>query len=554
VPFDAYVPGDVGYTGRASTGSTTTVSIAAGRRIGLLLFDGVVGQHASVEMSGSTFGTCKIKLIAPDTTELDRTDCTSGASFFDPRPDLPTTGTYTIGIDLGTSTVGGSINLKLDLASDVTGTITIDGPTVTVTTTIVGQDARLTFNATAGQRIFGRVTGVSNPWAWLVLVRPDGTSQTNRMAITNQPGQTFFLDTELLQTSGTYTLWVQHSSTNVGGETFQLSSVPADISGTITMDGPAVPVTTIAAGQDARLTFVNDTVGRRIFVRVTNVTNHSAWVYLVRPDGSAQVRTPIWDQPGWTFILDTQVLDTIGTYTLAVFHSDAYFGSETLRLSSVPADISGTITMDGPAVPVTTTAAGQDARLTFNATAGQRIAVLVTSSNNSARVNLARPDGSIQTWISISNNPGQTFFIDTQVLATTGTYTLWVQHDDVNFGSETLQLKSVPSDSTGPITICATAPQCDAFTVPVTIGIGQNATLTFSTSSSQQVTVHITGNTISGGVTVTLMSGSSILTSRFSGNSSFDLTSQTIPTGSYTILIEHYSYYAGSLNVTLTRP
>ena len=71
----------------------------------------------------------------------------------------------------------------------------------------------------------------------------------------------------------------------------------------------------------------------------------------------------------------------------------------------------------------------------------------------------------------------------------------------------------------------------------------------------KQVTVHITENTISGGVTVKLLSGSTVLTSvPCSGSSSFVLTPQTIPAGSYSVLIEHCRYYAGSLKVTLTSP
>ena len=61
---------------------------------------------------------------------------------------LPDTGTYTIVVDPGALTV----NLTLTVSEPVTGTITIDGPSVPVTLNRPGQDARLTFEGTAGQR------------------------------------------------------------------------------------------------------------------------------------------------------------------------------------------------------------------------------------------------------------------------------------------------------------------------------------------------------------------------------------------------------------------
>src|SRR5204862_3730410 len=86
--------------------------------------------------------------------------------------------------------------------------------------------------------------------------------------------------------------------------------------------------------------------------------------------------------------------------------------------------------IDGSAVTSTTTVGGQDARLSFSATAGQRIVVYATSVTNPiATLYVVKPDGTIQAWVGINNNPaGQTFFIDTQTLATTGTYQLWVKH------------------------------------------------------------------------------------------------------------------------------
>src|SRR5437762_9098162 len=83
------------------------------------------------------------------------------------------------------------------------------------------------------------------------------------------------------------------------------------------------------------------------------------------------------------------------------------------------------------------------------------------------------PDGTNQTNISITTgcNP---CFMDTQTLATTGTYTWSQECYSTNEGSDMLQLYNVPTDATGTITIGGSSVSV-LTTVP-----GQNASLTFS--------------------------------------------------------------------------
>jgi hypothetical protein len=112
-------------------------------------------------------------------------------------------------------------------------------------------------------------------------------------------------------------------------------------------------------------------------------------------------------------------------------------------------------------------------------------------TNPSANVTLVRPDGTNQVTLNITNAraPNQVFFMDTQSLTQApGTSTMWVQHMATNFGSEMLQLNSVPADFTAPITINGPTVR-----VPTTgnTAVGQNAVLTFSGTSGQQVTVKV---------------------------------------------------------------
>jgi hypothetical protein len=109
------------------------------------------------------------------------------------------------------------------VAPDVTGTITIDGATVTVTTTTPGQDGRLTFGGTAGQQISVTATDLTNPGAYVNLVRPDGSTQTYVIICC---GSGSFIGAQVLATTGTYTLWVQHAGPGMGSETLQVNTAP----------------------------------------------------------------------------------------------------------------------------------------------------------------------------------------------------------------------------------------------------------------------------------------------------------------------------------------
>jgi hypothetical protein len=136
--------------------------------------------------------------------------------------------------------------------------------------------------------------------------------------------------------------------------------------------------------------------------------------------------------------------------------------------------------------------------------------------------------------------------MEPQTLGSTGTYTVFVNPTGSNTGTATVTLYDVEDDVSGSITVGG-----DPVGVTI-VDPGQNAALTFSGTASQQVTVQITSNTI-GTVTVKLLKpDGSQLTTTTSGSSSFNLSTQTLPTtGTYTITINPSQSNTGSLTVTL---
>jgi hypothetical protein len=68
IPPPGYTVSQLAYTGRAVSGSATTVSVPTANGIGLLLFDGTAGQAVSIVSSAPTFSGCQMQVYAPDAT------------------------------------------------------------------------------------------------------------------------------------------------------------------------------------------------------------------------------------------------------------------------------------------------------------------------------------------------------------------------------------------------------------------------------------------------------------------------------------------------------
>jgi YD repeat-containing protein len=539
VPFGTHVVADIGYTGRVSQGGNQTVTLAA-NQIGLLLFDASAGQGVSLQLSGSTFAACTLYIFAPGGAQLTSSSCTSGTTFVG-SVTMPVTGTYTLGIDPGTS--AGSINIGL--MPDVAGIIT-PGTPLTATTTAPGQSARYTFSGTAGQQASLTLSGSTYTGCNAVIVsilKSDGTS-LGSTGICN--GSSGFLDSLTLPTTGTYTVLVDPQGTTTGSITLLLNSF-ANVAGSITAGTP-LSVSTTTAGQNASYTF-SGTAGQQVSITLSGSTYtgcNAVVVSLIKPDGSTQASAGICN--GSTGFLDSQTLPTTGTYTVLVNPQGTTTGSITLLLNTF-ADVTGTITVGTP-LTATTTTAGQNALYTFSGTSGQQVSITLSGSTytgcNAVVVSIVKPDGSTLGSAGICN--GSTGFLDSQTLPTTGTYTVLVNPQGTTTGSITLLLNNF-GDISGTIT-----PGTPLSVTTTTAG--QNARYTFSGTTGQQVSVTLSNSTYIGcnAVVVSIVKpdGSTLGSAGICNGSSGFLDSQTLPTtGTYTVLVNPQGTTTGSITLLL---
>jgi len=526
------VPADVS---AATTigGSPVPISTPIPGQNASVTFSGTTGQKVSVSVSNGSYGNCVSTWKNPDGSTLVSGNCGS----FDPQT-LPQTGTYTIFLDPQGAYTGG-LTLQVSDASDVTATATPGGAAVTVTTTVVGQDARVNFSATSGQRISAYVYNVTNPGLSVNLVPPVGTTQAWGFLGSYYGASTRLIDAQTLTATGTYAVWLQHQGGFVGSETVQVYNVPADASYTTTVGGAPVSVSTTAPGQNASVTF-SGTTGQKISISMWNLNLGNCNLALKNPDGSTLTNGSC--SGGY---VDTQTLVQTGTHTIFLDPQGNATGGLTLQVNN-DSDVTATATPGGSAVTVTTTAPGQDARVTFSATAGQRISFFVSNVTNPyIFASLIFPSGSSQSEGTLGSSVGVTSrFVDSQILSAAGTYTVLLAHGSTSAGSETVQVYNVPSDATGATTIGGSA-------VPITTTVpGQNGGVTFSGTTGQSVTVSLSSGTFTScNLTLKNPDGSNLSTGSCSGSGGGVGPVTLGQTGTFTIFIDPQGMVTGSTTV-----
>jgi len=556
IPPSPYTVADVEVTGRMAIGEDKLVAITQANKIAIIVFDGVAGQRVSVGMSGVTMGTAgwwdvgSVAIYRPNgTVLLSPFGFTTGGNGT-PTQVLPVTGTYSIVVDPSDTNTG---SVTLSLLEDLALQIGINGPPVTLNFNRVGQNARLTFDGTAGQRVSVGISGVTIGTAgwWdvgsVAIYKPDGAVLLSPFGFTTGGNGT---PTQVLPVTGTYSIVIDPYTANTGSATITLS---ADVAVPISINGPAVTLDFNRTGQNAWLTF-DGSAGQRVSVGVSGVTIGTAgwWdvgsVAIYKPDGTVLL-SPFGFTTGGNGT-PTQVLPVTGTYSIVIDPYTANTGSATVTLSE---DLSPPININGPAVTLDFRV-GQNARLTFDGTAGQRVSVGISGVTigtagwwDVGSVAIYKPDGAVLlSPFGFTTGGNGT---PTQVLPVTGTYSIVIDPYTANTGSATITLSA---DVAVPISINGPAVTLDFNRT------GQNAWLTFDGSAGQRVSAGLSGITMAPGycceigtAAIYKPDGTVLLSALTFTNGGAGTPSQVLPvTGSYSILVD--PYYANVGNITLT--
>jgi hypothetical protein len=549
---------DIEVTGRMAIGEDRIVTITQPNKIAIIVFDGVAGQRMTLGMSGVTIGApscCDVASVVvykPGGTFLVSPLGFGTAGNGTATQVLPVSGTYSIVVDPYDVYTG---SVTLSLFQDVAVPISINGPAVPLNITRVGQNARLTFSGTAGQRVSVGISGVSigapNYYdvGSIAIYKPDGTALVSPLGFGTAGNGT---PTQVLPVTGTYSIIVDPYSANIGSGTVSLSE---DLANPITINGPPLTLS-FRPGQNTWLPF-EGTAGQRVSVGISAVSIGAPNYYdvgsiaIYKPDG-----TPLASPLGFGTAGNgtaTQVLPVTGTYTVVVDPYYANVGNGTLSLSE---DLANPIEINGP--PLTLTfRAGQNARLPFDGTAGQQVSVGIGGVTIGApnyydvgSIAIYKPDGTLLASALGFGTAGNG--TATQVLPVTGIYTVVVDPYNANAGNGTVSLSD---DLANPIEINGP---------PLTLSFrpGQNARLPFDGAAGQRVSVGISGVTIGapnyynynlGTIAIYKPDGTALASPLAFANEGNGTATQVLPvTGTYTVVVDPYGANAGNGTISLS--
>ena len=319
VPVDASATTSPGGSGPSVT---TTVPGQNAR----VTFAGGAGQRVSVKVSGMTLSAAYVSVLNPGGSTLAPPIYVGTSGGFVDTRSLPSAGTYTVVVDPQAMATGSATVTVYGVPPDPAATGSPGGPSLSVTTTVPGQNAKVTFTGTAGRRLSVRLTSVTMSSARVSIVNPDGSTLGATAYVGTAGG---FLDAQALPASGTYSILVDPQGTATGSMTLTLYDVPADASATAVIGGPAVTVATTVPGQNAGVSF-GGTSGQTVTVSVSGVTAALTTVSVLRPDGSTLAAPSYMTSSGKTISI---LLPGAGTYVLVLNPYAAYVGSFTVRVT-----------------------------------------------------------------------------------------------------------------------------------------------------------------------------------------------------------------------------
>jgi YD repeat-containing protein len=206
-------------------GAAVPVSVVRpGQRV-WLTFSGTAGHRVSLNVTAVTVSQAVVSILNPDGSVLGawpsqstKTVYAPGTAFLDPN-SLGTTATYSVLVDPATTATGNMTVTLYDVPVDVTGSVTINGAALHVTLAVPGQQALVTFAGTTGQAITVRGVNSTVGCVNIFLMNPSGGGYT----VISPCTASYALASTLSQT-GTYTIRVDPSNTNIGSADMSVTS------------------------------------------------------------------------------------------------------------------------------------------------------------------------------------------------------------------------------------------------------------------------------------------------------------------------------------------
>jgi len=425
-----------------------------------------------------------------------------------------------------------------------TGRIAVGGPPVAASTIAAGKQAMLLFDGQAGQWLHLRATAGTFPAAFSCDVYDPAGDKLATFSLTNNSAVDFPAP---ITRTGTYVVIVRPRASDQGG--VQLAVI-ADATGALVMDGSTA--VTLTGAQNAHYTFAAS-AGQGYGLAVPGLaftpSGASLLVTLRAADGTALTTCSFTVESSCN--LPGNYFATAGTYTLDF---DPGGVSAVAFTAVLGADTGGAIQIDA-AEPTGVTFArpGQNARYTFDGTAGQRIHVVVSASAliNTAigtPINVFRPSSPFTVpFANATLARSQTGLALDVTLPETGRYAVTIDPAVLASGTVALQLRSEVS---GALAVNGTT--------AMRLAVGQNARYRFTAQAGTGYGLALTGLTLSLGtgsvaVTVRKPDETAVGSCSFATSNSCDFDPTTFATtGPYLLDIDPSGMNAATLSVVFS--
>ncbi|MFN8074620.1 MAG: polymorphic toxin-type HINT domain-containing protein [Kineosporiaceae bacterium] len=420
----------------------------------------VVRRGASLTVTGKGFSTTP----SANTVTLNGAAATvssaSATQLVVTVPASATSGTLSVTTAAGSATYPG-VTVSTDAAPAITAfTPTLVAPGSTVTVTASGTVPTLADNALRANQSF------------LTLASRSTTGLTATVPLTAGSGP-LRLDTPAGGTTTSGLLYVAPGGTPV-----------ADIASTGTLTVGTTTSVAVPAGK-AVLRAIPTTQGARYAVTgssalppcTAQATLFDAKAQQQRQDTCLVSGAGLWMEP--------LTSDEGGYLSLLLRNTGTADGTVSVTVLAVPDDVAaGTLSLDGTALTLATTAPGQLATARISGVAGRRLLLQGSTASTSigccgATLRLTAPDG---TQLAASTTTGDT--LGPLTLPATGTYTVTFDPTDDKTGSAAVQAWDVQPDvDAGVLPLDGTA-RTFATTSP-----GQVAVATFAGSAGQRISL-----------------------------------------------------------------
>ena len=313
-------------------GSPVDVTLQVQGQDANITFSANAGQWISLTTSNSTLDGCaEIELLNPDGSWANSVYACDPSDFMY-ATQLTQSGTYSIFVD-GQGSMG-SIDVQVNDATPVSGTISIDGASANPTMSEPSQNFEYTFTGTTGQEIGLSVTSFSSYGDCspeIYILDPSGNYVDGQILNPSYwPDGTASLGdgNDVLSSDGTYSIFLDNTGCSSGTAEVTLFSSNTE-TGAITFNGDTVTAPSTLPGQPMQLT-ISGGAGQTVYLNTSNSTYQDC-VNIVLDDPTSSVVDDLW-QCGDTGTMGPDTLSSDG-YTIWVYPLGEA-GSVDLSLSS----------------------------------------------------------------------------------------------------------------------------------------------------------------------------------------------------------------------------